>query len=419
MIKIMHLITDLATGGAEVMLYKVLSCLDRSQFQNSVVSMTDRGSLGDKIEGLQVPVFTLGLRRGVPDPRALFSLLRLLRAERPHILQTWLYHSDLLGLAAGKLARVPVVAWNIRCSDMDLSEYPKLTSLVLRTLVWLSRFPEVVIFNSNAGRLFHERLGYRPRKPSVIPNGFDLDEFRPDPDARSWFRNELGLSPMTPLVGLVARYDPMKDHENFLRAAASVVKQRPGIHFVLVGQGVDESNEALIAEMRNHNISLNLHLLGKRHDIRNIMPALDVLVLSSAFGEGFPNVLGEAMAAEVPCIVTDVGDAAQIIGNTGRVVDAKDAQGLAAAICEVVDMPAEERRWLGRAARHRIEECFSLPSVGRQYEVLYRELTAGGPEYLSPESLLLQRRPHTACSRTSETLHQNSEKSDLEPHDCP
>jgi glycosyltransferase involved in cell wall biosynthesis len=413
MIKIMHLITDLATGGAEVMLYKVLSCLDRSQFQNSVVSMTDRGSLGDKIETLQVPVFTLGLRRGIPDPRALFRLLRLLRAERPHILQTWLYHSDLLGLAAGRLARVPVVAWNTRCSDMDLREYPKLTSVVLRILVWLSRFPDVVIYNSNAGQLFHQCLGYQPRKSSVIPNGFDLDEFRPDPDARFWFRKELGLSPVAPLVGLVARYDPMKDHENFLRAAASVVKQRPGIHFVLVGRGVDGSNQGLITEIRNHNISLNLHLLGTRHDIRNIMPALDMLVLSSAFGEGFPNVLGEAMAAGVPCIVTNVGDAPKIVGDTGRVVQAKDADGLAAAIREVVDMPAEERDRLGRAARRRIEECFSLASVVRQYEGLYRELTASLPESQFPSSLLLQQRPHTACPRTSERLHQNPDKSDL------
>ena len=247
----------------------------------------------------------------------------------------------------------------------------------------------------------------------MIPNGFDLDEFRPDPDARSWFRKELGLSPVTPLVGLVARYDPMKDHENFLRAAASVLKQRPGIHFVLVGQGVDESNQELVTEMRKHNISLSLHLLGNRHDIRNIMPALDVLVLSSAFGEGFPNVLGEAMAAEVPCIVTDVGDAAQIIGNTGKVVGAKDAPGLAAAIREVVDMPVEERGRLGRAARRRIEECFSLPSVGRQYEGLYRELTASLPESQLPPSLLLQHRAHTACPRTSETLHRSPDKSDL------
>ncbi len=216
---------------------------------------------------------------------------------------------------------------------------------------------------------------------------------------------------MSFVVGLVARYDPMKDHENFLRAAASVVKQRPGIHFVLVGQGVDKSNEELITEIRNHNISLNLHLLGTRHDIRNIMPALDMLVLSSAFGEGFPNVLGEAMAAGVPCIVTNVGDAPMIVAETGRVVPAKDAAALAAAIREVADMPVEERRRLGRAARRRIEECFSLPSVGRQYEGLYRELTASLPEFLT--SLLPQQRPHTACPRTSERLHQNPDEIDL------
>lgn len=358
------------------MLYKVLSRLDTSRFDHSVVSMTDRGALGDKIEALQVPVFTLGLHRGVPNPLGLFRLLRILRSERPDILQTWLYHSDLLGLAAGKLARVPVIAWNTRCSDMDLREYPKLTSLVLRTLVWLSRFPDVVIYNSNAGGLFHEHLGYRPRKHAVIPNGFDMDEFRPDPEARSWFRKELGLSPAAPLVGLIARYDPRKDHLNFVRAVASVLEKRPAVHFVLAGDGVDQSNQPLTTEIRNQRISRNLHLLGRRHDIRNIMPALDVLVLSSAFGEGFPNVLGEAMAAGVPCIVTDVGDAPSIVANTGRVVKPKEPRVLAEALCELVDMDPDARHRLGLSARRRIEEHYSLPAVVAQYEALHQELLA-------------------------------------------
>ena len=406
MIKIVHLITDLATGGAEIMLHKVLSRLDRSRFRNTVVSMTDRGSLGEQIEALDVPLFTLGLRRGIPNPLALFRLLRLLRAERPHILQTWLYHSDLLGLVAGKLARVPAIAWNIRCSDMDLRCYPKLTSLVVRALVPLSRLPDVVIFNSDAGRLFHQDLGYHPRKWVVVPNGFDLDEFHPDPDARFLFRRELELPAETLIVGLIARYDPMKDHQNFLRAVDSVLERRPRIHFVLIGHGVDESNSELITEIQNRNIFRHLHLLGTRRDIRSIMPALDVLVLSSAFGEGFPNVLGEAMAAGIPCIVTNVGDAAVVVGDTGRVVHAKDPAGLAAAIAELVAMPVEERRRLGFAARRRIEECFSLPSVVRQYELLYEELTTSIPEYRSPQPSFSGRWQHRgpATARTTETL---------------
>ena len=412
-IKILHLITDLATGGAEVMLYKVLSRLDRSQFRNTVVSMTDRGVLGEPIGALQVPVFTLGLRRGIPNPVGLFRLLRILRSERPDILQTWLYHSDLLGLAAGKLSRVPVIAWNIRCSNMDMRHYPKLTSVVLRVLVWLSKYPELVIYNSNAGGVFHQHLGYRPRRQVVIPNGFDMDEFQPDSEARSWFRKELGLAPAAPLVGLIARYDPMKDHQNFLRAVAVVIRQRPGIHFVLVGQGVDESNPELVAEIRNQHVSQNLHLLGKRHDIRNIIPALDVLVLSSAFGEGFPNVLGEAMSAEVPCIVTDVGDAAAIVGDTGRIVGAKDAYGLATAIADLVDLPPKERRSLGLAARNRIEQYFSLPSVVRQYELLYKELVASPTGKQPSQAFILRRRPHTTRGAVAETLHQRPEGRDL------
>jgi glycosyltransferase involved in cell wall biosynthesis len=408
-IKILHLITDLATGGAEIMLQKVLSQVDRSQFLNTVVSMTDAGSLGKQIEALQIPVFTLGLRRGIPNPLAVIRLVRLLRAERPHILQTWLYHSDLLGLVAGKLSRVPVIAWNVRCSDMNLQHYPRLTGVVLRALVRLSRLPEIVIFNSNAGWRFHQSLGYDPRRWMVIPNGFDLDEFYPDSEARFSFRREIRLPPEAVVVGLIARYDPMKDHQNFLRAVASVLEQRREIRFVLIGHGVDESNRELVAEIRSYNLSPYLHLLGARADVRKIMPALDVVVLSSAYGEGFPNVLGEAMASGIPCIVTNVGDAAAVVGDTGRVVNARDAAELAVAIAEIVDMPHEERRSLGRAARKRIERYFSLPSVVAQYELLYKQLVADLADHPSSNSLHWRRRfrrDHT-IARGSETLHQD------------
>ena len=391
-IKILHLITDLATGGAEIMLHKVLSRLDRSQFLNTVVSMTDGGNLGEQIEALQIPVFTLGLRRGIPNPLAVMRLVRLLRVERPHILQTWLYHSDLLGLVAGKLSRVPVIAWNVRCSDMNLQHYPRLTGLVLRALVRLSRFPEIVIFNSNAGWRFHQSLGYHPRRWVVIPNGFDLDEFYPDSEARFTFRKEIKLPPEAVLVGLIARYDPMKDHQTFLRAVASVLDRRREVRFVLIGHGVDESNPELVAEIRNYNLSPHLHLLGARADVRKIMPALDVVVLSSAYGEGFPNVLGEAMASGIPCIVTNVGDAAAVVGDTGRVVNARDAVELAAAMAEIVDMPHEGRRSLGRAARSRVEEYFSLPSVVGQYELLYQQLAGGLADSPSSNALHLRRR---------------------------
>jgi glycosyltransferase involved in cell wall biosynthesis len=187
---------------------------------------------------------------------------------------------------------------------------------------------------------------------------------------------------------------------------ASVLERRPRIHFVLIGHGVDESNLSLITEIRNRNIFQQLHLLGTRRDVRSIMPALDVLVLSSAFGEGFPNVLGEAMAAGIPSIVTKVGDTAMVVGDTGRVVNAKDSAGLAAAIADLVDMPVEERRRLGCAARRRIEECFSLPSVVRQYELLYDELTTGIRDDRSPQPSFPERWQYRgpATARTTETL---------------
>jgi len=372
-IKILHLISDLSIGGAEMTLYKLVSRMDRARFANVVVSMTDRGALGKRIEALGIPVLTLWLRRGVINPLGLLRLCRLLMKERPDVLQTWLYHSDLLGLLAGKISRVTAIAWNIRCSDIDLRHYPWLTTLVVRATARLSTFPDVVVVNSDAGRRLHQQLGFRPRTWRVIPNGFDLEIFRPNPEARLRFRRELGLPAETLLIGLIARYDPMKDHQGFLQAASDVLKERSDVHFVLVGSGIDRSNTVLTATIRNRDIGRNVHLLGERPDVAEIMPALDILALSS-FGEGFSNVVGEAMASGVPCVVTDVGDAALIVGDTGKVVKPKDPQALVGAFFQMVNMDAEGRRRLGLAARQRIEEHFSLPAVVAQYEGLYEEL---------------------------------------------
>ena len=372
MIKIMHLITDLATGGAEIMLYKMLSCLDRSQFQNSVVSMTDRGSLGDKIEALQVPVFTLGLRRGVPNPLALFRLIRLLRAERPHILQTWLYHSDLLGLAAGKLARVPVVAWNIRCSDM------KGLPVVRATLSSFSALPETIITNSRVGRQFHENIGYRPHRWEYIPNGYDTAMLRPDEAARSRLRAALGIDRSAIVIGLPARYHPMKDHATFF-AAARQAAARADIAFVLLGAGIEPANRDLVRAIEAHGLMSRVRLLGDRADMNTVYPALDIATSSSAFGEGFPNVLAEAMACGVPCVATDSGDAAKILGDAGVIVPPRDPQALAEGWQRMIALGDDGRRALGITARARIVANYDLNRVVSLYEALYYKIAWASP----------------------------------------
>jgi glycosyltransferase involved in cell wall biosynthesis len=369
-----HLITGLGWGGAESMLSKLLSRIDRSRFQCSVISMVDGGGVAGLIESLDIPVQSLGLRRGEPNPLGLFRLVRQLRQRRPCILQSWLYHADLAGILAGRLCRVPAIAWNIRCSNFERTHTSWLSRAVVGALSRLSRAPEVVVVNSEGGKAFHASMGYRPRRWHLIPNGFDVKQFRPDHDARASVRQELGFAPEARLVGLVARFHPMKDHHTFLQAASLLRDEKIPIQFVLVGRNVDYRNDTLVRMVRVLGLTESVRLLGERSDIPRIMAALDLFSLSSAFGEGWPNVVGEAMASGVPCVVTDVGDAAQIVGDTGRVVPPRSAAALAAAWREVLSLGPDERAHLGRAARARIEACFSLSDVVTQYEDLYEEL---------------------------------------------
>ena len=369
--KLMHLITDLETGGAEVVLSKLLAHMDRSRFQNSVVSMTNEGVLGGPLKTLGIPVFTLRMRPGMPHLLALWRFVRLLRKERPMLLQTWLYHADLLGLLAGKLARVPVIVWNVRCSDMDMRYYSKLSALVFRMVVALSSVPQAVIVNSEAGRQFHERLGYTPRRWVYIPNGFDLARFCPDAKARGIFRRALSLPNNTILIGLVARFDPMKDHTNFLRAAHCLLKKDARVHFVLVGRGVDHNNQEMMHAIQGSGYEKHFHLLGEQKDMPLVFNALDLLCSSSAYGEGFSNAIGEAMACGVPCVVTDVGDSAHLVGDTGKVVSPKNPEALADAWQQLIALGEAERRECGMAARCRIEKNFSLPAMAARYEQFY------------------------------------------------
>jgi glycosyltransferase involved in cell wall biosynthesis len=377
MTKVVHLITSLDSGGAEMMLVKLLAGIDRARFDSCVVSMTSGGSLLAAVESMRVPVRTLGLRRGVPSFGGFVQFLRLLRRERPHILQTWLYHADLMGLAASRLCRVPRLVWNLRSSHVDMSCYSWLSGAVLRALARLSRWPDVVVVNSHAGKASHTSLGYHPRRWAVIPNGFDVKRYRPDRDARVSVRRELRCDSDAPLIGLIARYDPMKDHETFLRAAALLLRQERRARFVLVGRDVDDHNRVLVEAIAALGLGSAVSLLGDRTDVPRIMAALDLFSLSSAFGEGSPNVVGEAMACGVPCVVTDVGDAARMVGETGSVVPPRSPAGLADAWSALLARGADERARLGVAARRRIEAGFALSEIVAQYENLYGELAAG------------------------------------------
>jgi glycosyltransferase involved in cell wall biosynthesis len=272
-----------------------------------------------------------------------------------------------------QLGHVPHLVWNVRCSDASLSP----ADIALRRMLsWCSPVPDAVVVNSRAGQHFHERIGYRPQRWEHIPNGFDTNELRPDPEARGRIRAELAIDEETILIGLPARYHPMKDHDTFLTAAAILTATRPDVRFALLGAGIEPSNRALMKAIASRGIADRILLLGERDDMTEMYAAFDIATLCSAFGEGFPNVLGEAMASGLPCATTDIGDADELLGGTGIVVSPRDPPALAAAWRKLIDLGAEGRRLLGDQARQRIMRDYGLGSAVARYEALYGDIAA-------------------------------------------
>ncbi len=378
LVRVLVLSTGLNTGGAERMLVKLVAELHGRGCEFAVVSMLDAGTQGARLRELGVPVEELHVHR----PAALFgSLPRLRRAVHrfsPDVIQGWMYHGNLAATIAQRLASSPIrLVWGVRQTFYGMSHERPLTRLVIRANAALSAVPERVVYNSSLSLRQHVDAGFRADRAVLIPNGFETALFRPDPAARLAKRRELRIDEGAEVVGLVARYHPMKDHAGFLHAAQMVARRRPGVVFVLAGAGVSCGNKELREQIAAAGLHQQVRLLGEVADTSRLFPALDITVLSSAWGEAFPNVLGESLACAVPCVSTDVGDAADIIGEAGRVVPRSSPDRLAAAILDLLDMGAEGRGVLGAAGRRRVEERFSMPAVARQYVALYRGETPG------------------------------------------
>ncbi|HST55725.1 MAG TPA: glycosyltransferase [Solirubrobacteraceae bacterium] len=373
-IRVTHVISGLELGGAEMMLYKLLSSIDRARFEPEVISLSSFGPLTSRIAALGIPVSALGMSRGRVQLRPLGRLARRVAGERTHVVHTWMYHADLLGGALARALGDARVLWGVRGSlDPRLSK--RSAQLVARACAATShRVPDRIVSCSQRLLEMHADLGYARERMLVIPNGFDLSWFRPEPARRVAMRACLGVGERELLVGVIGRFHPQKDHRSFVEAAGVVASARPDARFLLCGPGVDGENRELMGWISAAGIADRCVLTGALEDPRGALNALDLLVCSSSFGEGFPNVLGEAMACGVPCVTTDVGDAAAIVADTGRVVGVSDPDALAHEILALLELSSEERARLAGAARSRVEEQFELASVTRRFEELYLEV---------------------------------------------
>ena len=368
-----HIISGLMRGGAETMLFKLLSKINPELFRSQVISFTDDGVFGPKLRNIGVEVNSLGMRRGRFSFAGGSKLTSLLKKNSPAIIQTWMYHADLIGGWLGRRAISAPIVWNIRADIIPFSN-DKRTYLMTKACALLSSsVPTRIISCAESTRNSHIAFGFDVTKMVTIPNGFDVNAFKEDSIAYWSVRQNLGLLPDSPLIGIMTRFDQRKDIPNFIAAAARIKKELPEVRFLVCGRGMDRENVELLEMLEKAEVDDICFLLGGRDDMGQLTAALDVAT-SSSESEGFPNVLGEAMACGVPCVATDVGDSALIIGNTGIVVPPKNPQALADGWKKILMMDVEERRNLGRAARQRIEENFSLDSVVTRYENLYQEL---------------------------------------------
>jgi len=376
-IRVAFLIRSLEAGGAERQLVALARGLDRRAFAPTVITFYAGGALEAELAAAEVPLVCLH-KRGRWD--LLGSLARLRRALGrldPQILHGYLAGGNLMAML-GRLGRTETkLVWGRRASAFDYRHYDRTLGLAENIEQGLARYCDLVIANSQGGRAEWLEAGVPAERIVVVPNGIDTERFRPLPEARAGLRAAWGIAPEAPLIGLVARLDPMKGHGLFLEAAAVALGRRPELRFVCVGRGAEAPLQDLRDKASALGIAGRIVWAGPRHDMPEVLSALDLHTSASLFGEGFSNAVGESMAAGVPNVVTDVGDSASIVGETGLVVPPANAAALATAWLALLDRAASEGDALRARCRARIVERYSLAAMIERTAMLYRDLIDG------------------------------------------
>jgi glycosyltransferase involved in cell wall biosynthesis len=354
--KVAFLLRSLNYGGAERQLVALARGLHERGRRVVVLVFYGGGPLHRDLDTAGVPVRVIGKRGRWDVGGFLLRLHRVLREEKPDVLHGYLDVPNLLTVPLKVVHPGLRVVWGVRASNMDFDRYDTFTRATFGLTRRVARRADLIIANSRAGREHHVGLGYPGDRTVVVPNGIDVDRFRQQPEAGGAIRAAWAVSPDEVLVGLVGRLDPMKDHATFLRAARRVADAGAPVRFVCVGDGDGGYRAA------HQRLAEQLGLEGRvlwsagRNDMPAVYNALDLLCSASAYGEGFSNVIGEAMACGVPCVVTDVGDSAWIVGDTGRVVPPGSPERLGDAILQAL----EDRSELASRVRPRVVESFSV-----------------------------------------------------------
>ncbi|MGE4170308.1 MAG: glycosyltransferase family 4 protein [Candidatus Margulisiibacteriota bacterium] len=373
-ISVLHIIIGLQVGGAETMLKRViLAYQNHPEFSHSVVSLTKGDTaIGKELQNMGIPVTALHTKSFLDTPRILVQLYRHIRHLKPTVVQTWMYHGNCLGGLAAKLTGMRNIVWNIRCTNV--TEQAPMTKFIAHLNAFLSKWvPQTIICCAHAAAASHTAFGYSPQPMVVIPNGYDIDQLQPDPNAREAIRTSLGIPKTALVIGGVGRFNPVKDYKNFITACGYVYRNLPQLHVLLVGRNLNTNNTRLMSWIQEQGLGAVVHLVDEQPNVTDFLSAMDVFCFSS-ISEGFPNVVCEAMITERPCVVTKAGDTQEIIGDTGTVVPPQNSQALGEALLAMCQKSPEERLSIGQRGKQRIANHFSLAIIAKKYHDLYREL---------------------------------------------
>lgn len=371
---ILHVITCLDVGGAEMALYRLIREFQGSEYTHTVVSLIPGGGMYRRFVEAGIGLVVLDVRRAPLSH--MLRLVETIRTLRPDIVQTWMYHADFLGGLAARVAGNRNVIWGIRTTDVDGGCAPT-TATLRRACAALSRWiPRSIVCVAEAARRSHAIIGYDQDRMVVVANGFDLTALRASIAQRDSLRAACGFGPDDIVLGTLGRFNLDKDHANFVQAAGRLAGHHPRLRFLMVGKDLLPNNQALMHWIRATGQQERFVLLGERSDAAVCLAAMDIFCLSSRT-EAFPNVVGEAMAMGLPCVATDVGDVGILMADTGVIVPKADPEALASGVAGLVQGGPAYRQQMGRQARERIHAVFTMDCARRRFESIYDNVIAG------------------------------------------